>query len=312
MNRTRTAVCLLAVSAWFGVAGLRPAMAQPVPLGPEVRVDTIGPKEPGAPMVAVRPAGDFEIAWGYLIDKEPPFVSARHYAADGAPTNPAQVQIGTQGPYAQVQAVTVTPQGFDVLWTLGSWPKQPSFMRRLDMNGVPVGPPVRLSRSGLSARWIWNVEGQGVLGGWPVISNHAYVGLAVQHINASGQFTGPVLRLNSRPVSADERPLLTGLAGGGFVAVWPGVISPRPGDYVMVLRARLFSPAGQPLGPDFDVNSVPAGLQDVLHYPKVAAAPGGGFAVAWRFYDDETKTATPYIRFFDAAGRPLAALTTLA
>ena len=304
MNQVRFALRSLVAIAWLGIFAPGQAVAQPVPLGPETRVDTIGPREPSVPWLAVRPAGDFEIAWGYLTDTQRPFVSARHYAADGTPTDPKQVEIGTQGPSANVQSVTATPQGFEVLWQSGFWPKQPSYLRRLDAHGVPVGQPLLLNR-GLSARWVWNIEGQGVLGGSPVIVNHEYRALAVQHINDPGKLTGPVLRLNSRPVSADERPLLTALAGGGFLAVWPGVIQSRPGEFVMVLRGRLFSPAGTPLGPDFDINSAPARLQDVIHYPKIAAAPGGGFAVAWRFFDDDTQTATPYVRFFDAAGRPL-------
>lgn len=304
MKRVRFVLRSLVATTWLGTFALGQAVAQPAPLGPEIRVDTVGPREPGEPMLAVGSGGDFEIAWGYGTDTIPPFVSARHFDAEGIPTDPAQVQIGTQGPYAHVKSVTATPRGFEVLWQLGDWPKQPSMLRRLDARGVPAGPPLRLNR-GVSARWVWNVEGQGILGGWPVVVNHEYIGLAVQHINASGKLTGPVLRLNSRPIAADERPVLTALAGGGFVAVWPGVIPLSPGEFVIVLRARLFSPAGKPLGPDFDVNSVAAGLQDNIHYPKVAAAPGGGFVVAWRFYDDDAKIATSYVRFFDAAGRPL-------
>jgi hypothetical protein len=304
MNRVRFVLRPLIALAWLGTFAPGQALAQPVPLGPEIRVDTIGPRQPAEPLLAVGPGGDFEIAWGYVTDTIRPFVSARHFDADGNPTDPAQVEIGLQGPYANVKSVTATPRGFEVLWQLGDWPKQPSLLRRLDSHGAPVGPPLLLNR-GLSARWVWNVEGQGILGGWPMVVNHEYIGLAVQHINAAGKLTGPVLRLNSRPVADDERPLLTALPGGGFVAVWLGVVSRSPGDFVMVLRARVFSPAGKPLGPDFDVNSVAADLQDNIYYPKVAAAPGGGFAVAWRFFDDDAKTTTSYVRFFDAAGRPL-------
>lgn len=73
-----------------------------------------------------------------------------------------------------------------------------------------------------------------------------------------------------------------------------------------VLRARRFSPAGKPLGSDFDVNTSPlgafedpsSGIDPAL---KVAAAPapGGGFTVAWQLQE---KT---YLRWFNAAGTPL-------
>ncbi len=306
MNRTRFAICLLLASAWLGALGPRGAAAQPAPLGPETRVDTLGNKElTTAPMLAVQPGGDFEIAWGYLGDT-PPFVSARHFAADGRPTDAAEVPIGGQGPSAQVHSVTATPQGFDVLWQLGNWPQLPNYRRHLDPRGLrDSGTPLRLGGTAFTTPWAWQVRGNEFLAGWQTRTRGFPSGIAVQHLTPdTGRLTGPVLRLNSRPVYEDERPTLTALAGGGFLAAWNGVATGPGSSTLYVLRARLFSPAGQPQGPDFDVNSIVQGPQDILQSLKVAAAPGGGFAVAWRFYDDGTKIAAPYLRFFDAAGRP--------
>lgn len=307
MKRMRFALSLLVASAWLGVLDPGAAAAQPVPLGPELRVDTLERKQPSTPSVAVQPDGDFEIAWGYLSDTEP-LVGARHFEADGTPTDGGQVTIAGQGPYPLVQSVTATPGGFEVLWHAGHWPRQPHYRQHLDLDGVPgVVQPVRLGGTGLSTRWVWQVKGNGFLGGWQVLTNRMPTGLAMQRLTPAGRPTGKALRLNSRPVYVDERPILTPLAGGGFLAVWPGVVT-RPGPlYISVLRARLFSPAGKPLGPDFDVSTIVPDPRDVLHYPKVATAPGGGFAVAWRFFDAEAgiQAATPYVRLFDAAGRPL-------
>jgi hypothetical protein len=92
------------------------------------------------------------------------------------------------------------------------------------------------------------------------------------------------------------------LAGGGFAAVWFGEISLGEGeDFTKdVLRARLFSAAGRSLGPDFDVNTIPPGIGETVPALnpqfEVAAAPGGGFSVAWALGD------TIYLRSFDARG----------
>jgi hypothetical protein len=66
------------------------------------------------------------------------------------------------------------------------------------------------------------------------------------------------------------------------------------------VRARRFSPSGKPLGPDFDVNTIPLAPAPSF-YPAivVAAAPGGGFAVAWQ------TQPKAYLRRFNAAGTPL-------
>jgi hypothetical protein len=306
MSRTRFAVCLLLASAGLGALSPRGAAAQPAPLGPETRVDTLGSRELTAPMLAAQPGGGFEIAWGYLSDT-PPFVSARHFAADGRPTNAAEVPIGGQGPSAQVHSVTATPQGFDVLWQLGNWPQLPNYRRHLDLRGLrDPGTPVRLGGTAFTTLWAWQVRGNGFLAGWQTRARGGLPsGIAVQHLTTdTGRLTGPVLRLNSRPVYEDERPTLTALAGGGFLAAWNGVAIGPGSSTLYVLRARLFSPAGQPQGPDFDVNSIVQGPKDGLQSLKVAAAPGGGFAVAWWFYDGSTNAGTSYLRLFDAAGRP--------
>lgn len=300
---TRIALCLLAASAGLGILDPRAAVAQPAPLGPETRVDTIGSRQPNAPVLAIQPGGDFEIAWSYP-SAAPPFVSARHFAADGRPTDAFEVAVGGQGPYPAVYDVTATPQGFEVLWQLGNWPQQPHYRRHLSLQGLPDpgAPPVRLGFA-FNTRWVWQVEGNGFLGGWQTRTGGASTGLAVQHLNAAtGKVTGPVLRLNSRTVYVDQRPILTDVADGGFLAVWNGATLSSS-----VLRARLFSPAGTPRGADFDVNSIVPHGKDILFAATAATAPGGGFVVSWQFYDDRTKVVTPYLRFFDPDGRPLGA-----
>ena len=113
------------------------------------------------------------------------------------------------------------------------------------------------------------------------------------------------MRLNSRAVDA-LNTVVVPVAGGGFAAVWFGEISLGEGeDFTLkVLRARLFSPAGRPLGPDFDVNTIRPGEGETVPALnpqfQVAAAPGGGFAVSWALGQ------TIYLRAFDAAGHAAA------
>lgn len=125
------------------------------------------------------------------------------------------------------------------------------------------------------------------------------MGLAAQHLSPTGRLSGAVLRLNSRPVYDYDQPVLIALADGGFLAAWSGYAQDSS-----VLRARRFSPADTPRGADFDLNTIVPGPQDTLYNIKMAAAPGGGFAAAWRSFD-AAQVATPYLRFFDAADRPL-------
>ena len=298
MNRTRIALALLLGTAWLGVAGPRRLAAQPAPLGPEVLLPS--GSLPEYPVLAVQPGGDYVVAWDeYGDDSRNPSgeVFSRFIAADRNPPNEPPVPMESPGDYPQVYGVTATPKGFDVLWyVLGDSGDLVGFYRRhLNLQGAPDGEPVPLGGPGTD--WVWNVRGNGFVAGWVLPRGH---GVAARRLTSSGQRTGPEMRLNSRPVDVQAMEVLA-LAKGGFMAVWLGSL-PGTSTTDMVLRARRFSPAGKPLGPDFDVNSILPGNGEGT-WPflgpdfQVAAAPGGGFAVAWTF------GFSIHLRLFDAAGR---------
>jgi hypothetical protein len=160
---------------------------------------------------------------------------------------------------------------------------------------VPDGQPIRLGGAG--TEWVWLVRGNGFMAGWALPRKH---GIVARRLSSSGQRIGPEVRLNSRPIDS-SKPFVLAVADGGFLAVWLGAVpGPTP---TAVLRARRFSPTGKPLGSDFDVNTIPLGVVGTESYVdpdfKVAAAPGGGFAVAWMLAD------RIHLRFFNAAGTAL-------
>jgi hypothetical protein len=293
MKSTRLALGFVLGSAVAGAAGLT---AQVVPLGPEV--DLRANTWPNLPFAASQPDGSYVVAWdeGYGSRDG---IFYRFVAAGSSPDEeewPATFASSEES-YPSVEAVTATPRGFDLLWHEPVDGAPRTFYRlHLNLRGVPEGKPVRLGGSG--TEWVWLVRGNGFMAGWTLPARHA---IAAQRLDSSGQRTGKELRLSSRPVD-DPRPVVLGLADGGFLAVWIGV-TPGPAAN-LVLRARRFSSKGKPLGPDFDVNSIPLGPAG-LYYPEfqVAAAPGGGFAVAWM--ESGQPDDTIQLRLFDAGARAL-------
>jgi len=297
MNRTRFVLFLLLISAGLGAAGHPALAAQLVPLGPEDEVYT--DVFPNPPVVAAQPDGSYVIAWdddtysrtdGSLIYRYIPPGEGTEGGNDSWRWLPSPTGVPA------VDAVTAGRQGFDVTWHTVEYENEPTLFYRahLDLRGKPVGKPVRLGGAG--TEWVWQVRGNGYMAGWPLPGKH---GIAARRLTASGQRTGPELRLNSRLIDRPADVSAVGLADAGFVAVWLGIMPGSNGT--AALRARRFSPAGKPLGPDFDVNTTPLGVPDPASWPdfKVAAAPGGGFAVAWRLHQ------TIYLRWFNAAGIPL-------
>jgi hypothetical protein len=280
----------------LGLAG--PLAAQLAPLGPEEQLPANGGAE--RPDLAVQPGGGYAVAWDDL--------SARvfsHYVAPGdQPPGEETVFVGDGGLPA-TDSVTATPRGFEVLWHVTNEDGQPvAFYRRhLDSSGVPApGKPVLLARGGVD--WVWNLGGDRYLSGWFMDRKQS---IGARFLSPSGQPAGPVMRLSSRPVD-DPQAEVVPLADGGFAAVWFGTRLDKAGKEAEesgtdVLRARRFSASGQPLGPDFDVNTTPAGPGETAPFLnpqfQVAAAPDGGFAISWAL------DQTIYVRYFDAAGKAL-------
>lgn len=296
MNRARFLLFLLLTSAWLGAAGHRALAAQLVPLGPEVDLNLLFPNSVA---VAAQPDGSYVLAWGefegYGGDLDTLSYIYVNPSGEGLDEGGGYLDFGASyTPFAA--AVTAGRQGFDVIWytekQLSNEP--PLFYRRhLNLQGMPEGKAVRLGGAG--TEWIWQVRGNGYMAGWPLPSKH---GIAARRLTTAGQRTGPELLLNSRPIDQPQGVSVVGLSDASFVAVWLGITPGNPGT--AVVRARRFSPSGKPLGPDFDVNTIPLAL-DPSFSPAIvaAAAPGGGFAVAWQ------TQPKAYLRGFNAAGTPL-------
>jgi len=290
MNRTRLALSLLLTSAWLGAVGHPAPAAQLVALASEEEpyVDVFSKP----PAMAAQPDGRYVIAWN--DETLSFFEGALSYRY-----TPAGADLGT-GDYnyvysptgaPDVDAVTAGRQGFDVLWHTNDEPAR-FYRAHLNLRGKPEGKPVRLGGPG--TEWVWQVRGNGFMAGWSLPGKH---GIAARRLTASGQRTGPELRLNSRPVDHLLGVSVVGLADASFVAVWLGITPGSAGT--AVLRARRFSPSGKPLGPDFDVNTTPLGGSAPSPGFKVAGAPGGGFVVAWALPQGG------YVRWFNASGTPL-------
>jgi hypothetical protein len=277
--RRGSAFLLLALTA----LGTQAATAQPVPLGPEVRVDTVpGKQYPGCPKIGIASSGSFEIAWDYG-GSFPAIIAGRLFDAAGTALSPSQLKIGSFGYYPVADDVVAAGEGFDVLWHQVNdlRPESPVFYRRhLNPQGVPPRAPVRLGRGSVKVVWPW--QGNIYLGAWVSNGTHA---LQAQRLDAAGNLTGPIIRLNSRPAYFSN-VALTRLAGGGFVAVWVGR-TVAPGTGRQIVRARMFSPSGAPLGNDFDVNTLPGGPGGAAPFlgPDLLVVPDldGGFVAAWSY-----------------------------
>ncbi len=291
MKTIRLTLFLLLGTIGLGVAGPRELAAQLVPLGPET--DLLANTFPRTPFLTVQPDGSYLVAWDEGYDSHQG-VFYRYVAGGKTPEDAWPSTIEYEDRYPFIDAVTAAAKGFDVLWHEPANGGKPiAFYRQhLTLQGTPEGDAIRLGGPG--TEWVWHVRGNGFVAGWKLPRKH---GIAAQRLGSKGERVGPELRLNSRPID-NPQPVVMAVADGGFVAVWLGTV---PGaTATAVLRARRFSPAGKPLGPDFDVNTIPLGVVGSGSYVdpnfEVATAPGGRFAIGWMV------AGKVYLRFFNPAG----------
>jgi hypothetical protein len=292
--RRRRLATLLLLLATGSLAPAGELAAELVPLGPAVELIS-GALFP-QPSVAAHPAGGYVVAMDSDCESPGEILVYRSNAGGGSP--PAlrrrpQLITSHRYDFLDVDSLTATPTGFDLLWSPCYLPRKVFHLSRLDPSGKLVGPATRLGK----ADWVGRLGGDELLAAQARPELHA---IEARLLTAAGMPAGPVLQLNSRPIDGPFFPAVLPAADGGFVAFWLATVPGR--GATGVLRARRFSSAGEPLGPDFDVDSL-AGAPRIFNCCPaafaVAAAPDGGFAVSW------VLDSTLYLRFFDASATPL-------
>lgn len=299
MNEKRLASLLSFLAmASLGTVGV---FAQPAPLGPEIRVNTVASDRfPNCPLIGVHPMGAFTIAWDYGSNL-PPEVAARTYAASGVPVSP-QVFVGSEGFFPVVDAVTPLSYGnrilFHVMDDRGEDPPK-FFRRRINPNG---GVPRTVGAA--DTLWVWPGVKETLLAGK---YQAAMKQLIAQKVAGNGKPAGFEYVLNSRPIEAPI-PRIVPLDDRRFAAVFAGR-SPASDTTPerQVLRARRFSVSG-PLGPDFDVNNIPGGVRgsqpSLSTFFAVAANRFAKLAVAWWVFNSNGGGSTIHLRVFNSAGVP--------
>jgi hypothetical protein len=291
----------------------RELAAQPVPAGPEIRVDTPGISfTASCPLLAVAPDRSFEIVWD--SSSFPPFtIQGRHFAPDDTPTDPMEVRVGPGDFYDTPTAYSLSPvaNGFRVLFNFfdETLENPPAIRRqRLDSQGRPAGISDVVGDA--ATQWVWPGSGDVLYAVSYQVRQKSFV---IRQIAANGRPMGPKIVVNDQPVD-DAFLRIVPLKGQEIVAVWRGTsVATRRSPARQVIRARRFR-LGVPEGKEFDVNvspgGVPGGPPFLANFGLAIAADlqGGGFAVAWTV-SDAAGTANPNtsirLRFFGVSGRPV-------
>lgn len=110
------------------------------------------------------------------------------------------------------------------------------------------------------------------------VTQHQTFGLSITPQQDGFEKVGDEAQVNSYTESTQHQSDVAGLSGGGHVAVWSSHNQDDPGSGDYGIFAQRYDVDGQPVGPEFQVNTTFAGWQ---YAPTVAGLSDGTFVVGW-------------------------------
>ena len=170
------------------------------------------------------------------------------------------------------------------------------FLVNSTITGSQVAPALAgLASGGFVATWV-DYSG---LGG-----DSSGTAIKAQLFSSTGAKLGGELLVNSTTLGAQDQPVITALAGGGFAIVWRDS-SGLDDTSASGLRGQIYDAAGARTGGEFRVNTTTFNAQD---QPSIAATADGGFAVSWRDNSNIAADASGFgikTQLFDSIGQKL-------
>ena len=133
-------------------------------------------------------------------------------------------------------------------------------------------------------------------------------GVFAQLYTATGVPTGPEFLVNTTIASAQNEPVVTATADGGFVVAWTATNVDDPGTFDIGIIAQRYDASGAAQGGEFTVNTT---VQLSQFSPSIAAFEDGGFVVTYVSDDGDGNNDAILSQRFDAAGAKVGAETTV-
>jgi hypothetical protein len=297
----------------FGASG--------APLGGEFQVNTYTTGPQSYPALAMDDQGDFILVWesDYSTGTDNSHsVQARLFAAAGTPLGPEfQVNTYTFGRQAHPAVAMTGPSIFVVVWSSygssGSDTTSYSIQgRRFGADGVPQGPQFQVNTyttdyqvfpavaAGAESSFVVVWQSAGSFGTDP-----RSFSIQGQRIAADGTFLGSQFQVNGYTTSFQLWPAIAADGGGNFVVVWTSYGSNGSDSSHYSIQAQLYAADGEPVGPEFEVNSYTSNTQQLA---RVAVAPQGNFVVTWESYGspgNDAVAASIQAQIFDGSGAAL-------
>jgi VCBS repeat-containing protein len=289
--------------------------ADGMPLGVETRINTATLNDQRYAAVAALPDGGYVVTWMSYTQPTNQFgqelrILAQRFDATGASVGD-EIEVGTAALHTIFWhgAVAALAGGdFVVAWTVNDaqTDQHDIYAQRVDINGLALPEPIRLNASTQGSQIepaIAALPDGGFIATWLSLSEYGDRvydrpwQVIAQRFDAEGMPVGAEIRIDARTGSYRQAPVVTELDGGGWVIAWANT---RSAEF------QCFSADGAPVGVlrqiDYTALQQALATADPQISFAIAAAPDGGFAVAWLGRAAIDAVEVMLLQRFDAVG----------
>jgi hypothetical protein len=160
-----------------------------------------------------------------------------------------------------------------------------------DANGTAVGSEIRVNTTLPGMQYSATVSG--LFNGnfvvtWAdtggTLGDSSDEAIKAQIFTAAGVKVGSEFLVNTNTSNIQNRPAITGLAGGGFVITWHDFSGSLGDNSRASVKAQIYDASGAKVGGEFLVNTA---TNDLQWFTTIAPLSGGGFVITW---EDESLT----------------------
>lgn len=200
------------------------------------------------------------------------------------------VNTQTAGDQEQPTTTGLANGGFVVTWydrngTQGDTDGTSIRAQMFGASGAKVGNEFLVNTQTASSQY--NPNTTGLANGGFVVTWYDYSGtlgdksessIKAQVFGADGAKVGTEFLVNTQTAHGQYSPVVTGLAGGGFVVAWEDGSGTLGDSTDANIKAQVFGATGAKVGTEFLVNTQTGSFQD---NPAITSLANGGFVVTW-------------------------------
>jgi len=238
------------------------------------------------PAVTATPDGGFAVVWDERnrdlpFDRDHPVFAQRFDAEAEAVRDPVRL-TGEDSEGFQPEITALNDGRLVASWREG----RETRVQILGPEGEPEGDSFQLRAIGIRGRdpEFAALDDGGFVAAWQLWNPGESRDIFINTFDADG--SRDIRRgqqVNQTSLDDQREPDVATLSDGTVAVAWMDQGETQPDTDGAAVRARVFTPDGEPLTDQFLVNTTREGIQGE---PSVTALPDGGFAVVWRSRED--------------------------